>query len=1038
MPPKRKPTTSPRGKKSSSTNKKKPQPKKAPKKKLRQQVPSASRGPAGVGQTEKRTRTDGTGGAEQPGHEQAGKVPASPNQKQKFSVVGLGASAGGLQAFEEFFSKIPADSGMSFVVVTHQDPKGTSMLPELLDKCASIPAEVIADGMKAERDRIYVSPPAKNVAIMERTFHLMEPVQHRAPHLPVDYFLRSLAQDQGINAICVILSGNGSDGTVGLRAIKAESGLALAQEPRTARFTGMPESAIATGLADLVLAPANMAEALVKYARSPHLSRAAEPVDPTLAQAIGKVLVLVRSHTGHDFSNYKPSTIRRRIERRMSIHHLEDPRQYVRYLESNPTESDILFRELLISVTTFFRDSESFEALKGVALPKLLANKRSNYIVRAWVPGCATGEEAYSVAIMLRECLDELDRKLTFQVFGTDLDSRSIDIARSGLYPAGIAIDLGPERLERYFTREESNYRINKEVRQNLIFATQNLIADPPFTKLDLITCRNVMIYLNSDMQRQVLPLFHYALRPDGLLMLGTSETVGTMTDLFHPVNKKWKIYSRNSTGDGPAALPDLSARQADGEDLSQKTLAPLKARLKNTSEAVTQLLVGNFAPPSVVVNDRGDILHIHGRTGKYLEPAAGRPALNIFKMARPGLQFELPAGIRAASRHTSKIVRRGLSVKTNGGHTAVDLTICQIELPEALRGLFLVSFTDVVAKPKATQRGTAAVSKSGTRKPEAVLYRELQSTKETLQAANEELETANEELKSTNEELQSTNEELQSANEELETSREEMQSLNEELHTVNTELQCKINQLSQSNDDMENLLNGIDVAVVFLDCDLRILRFTRQARRLIKLIETDVGRPLGHLVSTLQSNSLEKDALEVLETLTTKEQEVQSSDSGWFLMRIMPYRATGNVIQGLVITFVDIGALKAMREQMRVTSQAYAEGLGEMVASPLLVLDGDLRIVGANRRFYDFFQVEAGETYGRLIYDLGTRQWDVPELRRLLERILPAHSTMTDFKVNFDFPNIGNRTMLLNARRLERAAPYSALIFLAFQDESG
>ena len=956
--------------------------------------------------------------------------------RQRTPIVALGASAGGLQAFEEFFANLSPESGLSFVVISHQDPTRATMLPELLAKSANIPVVVIADGQRPKPNQIHVAPPGSNVAVLGGVFTLMELKHERGAALPIDHLFRSLAEDQKDNATCIVLSGNGTDGTLGLRAIKAEAGLAIVQDPRSAKFTGMPESAIATGLADFVLPPADMPQQLLKYTRAPRLSRREGPVDADFDKALRKVLILVRGYTGHDFTAYKPTTVLRRIERRMSVHQIDSLQRYAQYLERNPQEADILFRELLISVTTFFRDPDAFDALKEHLSQRLFTSKSDGDTVRVWVPGCATGEEAYSVAIIIRECMAELQRHLGVQIFGTDLDAHAIETARSGLYPDGIAADVGPQRLERFFAREENKYRINKDVRQWLVFAPHNLIADPPFTKLDLITCRNLLIYLNADLQRQLLPHMHYALRPDGLLMLGSSETIGTFTELFEPIEKKWKIYVRRPASAAVPGLVDLTAAEPPALEAAPPATKD-QPHIASMADTVGQLLLNHFAPPTVIVNDRGDIRHIHGRTGKYLEPASGRPVLNILKMARKGLEIELAAALRKAAKERTRITRRGVRVATNGDEEYVDLTVSQITKPESLSGLFLVAFQPV--PPPSTAPATQHAPPSGKVSPMRIeeLERELLNTKETLRGTIEESETTNEELKSMNEELQSTNEELQSTNEELETSKEEMQSLNEELQTVNAELQSKIDELSQANDDMANLLNSTEIATIFLDTDLRIQRFTKQARRLIKLIESDIGRSIGDLASTLQSDSIEREARTVLDTLAPLEEEVQTSTGDWFLMRIVPYRTSRNVIEGLVMTFVDIGEIITGRAAERAfrNAQAYAEGLAETMREPFAVLDAELRVVRANRGFCEQFRVDASDTEGRLLYDLGNKQWDIPDLRRMLQELLPKHLVITDFEVQHEFPTIGLRRMLINARRLERQEAGADLILVAFED---
>lgn len=883
----------------------------------------------------------------------ASAQPAPTERARGFPIVGIGASAGGLEALDELFAEMPADTGMAFVVITHQHPGHTSLLPELLGKITGIKVLVAADGMRVEPNRVYVSPPGGSLAMLGGTLHRMETEKKEAPHLPIDYFLRSLAADQKDRAICIILSGTGTDGTLGLKAIKGESGMAMVQQIESAKYTGMPSSAVATGLADFVLPAEQMPKQLVAYARGPYLAQPpVEEASATLPEPMQKIFVLLRSRTGHDFSCYKPNTIRRRIERRMNLHQIKGPVQYVRYLQENPHEIDILFKELLISVTNFFRDPEAFEALGKTALPALLDARTENHAFRLWVPGCASGEEVFSLAILLREAMESAKRHGEVQVFGTDLDSEAIEAARNGHYPEGISSDVCRPRLERHFTCSDGMYRIRKEVREMTVFAVQNVIKDPPFTKLDLISCRNLLIYLNADLQRRLLPIFHYALKPGGLLFLGSSETIGGFGDLFEVVDKKWKIFRRKETG--PTAQPFHGfPAQPRGVDLEVRVPLPTApSKESNLNTQVDRLLLANYAPASVVVSERGDVVYIHGRTGHFLEPAAGRPRLNILDMAREGLQSHLAAALRQATTQTTVVTREDLRVKTNGDYSQVDLTVTKLLEPESLRGLLLVTFRLRPVAPKTAPAKGGARGKHNESHSQN-LERELQCTRESLQTTIEELETANEELKSTNEELQSTNEELQSTNEEMETSKEEMQSLNEELTTVNAEMQSKVEDLSRTNDDMQNLLNSTEVATVFLDRELNIKRYTEQARQLISLIQTDVGRPLAHLVSSLAYEALVTDCQEVLRTLVFKLAEVRTKEGRWYLMRIMPYRTAENVIDGVVITFVDINQVKAAEKSLLRMSKVFLEG----IEPPMMILDLLGRIVDLN--------LEAERAYG-------------------------------------------------------------------------
>ena len=967
----------------------------------------------------------------------AAPAPPAIAPARTFSIVGLGASAGGLEALEEFFKEVPADSGMAFVVVTHQHPGHVSLLPELLRKGAAMPVVEASDNLRVKPNRIYVARPEGCLAMLGGKLHLMDCKESSAARLPIDYFFRSLADDQRERAVGIILSGTASDGTLGIRAIKGATGMTMAQDPESAKYPGMPRSAIATGLVDYVLPAGQLPHRLLAYAKGPYLAppTPGQGADAALPEPMLKIVLLLRSRTGHDFSAYKPTTIRRRIERRMNLHEVKGPQDYLRVLQDNPQEPDLLFKELLIGVTCFFRDPEGFETLGKTALKELLEARPDHAVLRVWVPGCASGEEAYSLAILLHECADQMKKEFTFQVFGTDLDSQGINTARAGVYPEGIAVDVSRERLARFFTKQDGHYRLKKEIRELVIFAPQNVCKDPPFTKLDLISCRNLLIYLNAPTQQRLLSLFRYALRPDGLLFLGPSESIGDLREHFAVVDKKAKIF--RSTGWPPAPHGPLGFSTGALETApshagaAQAAAATPEPRLSAVFE---RLLLGRFVPASVIVNERGDISYIHGRTGIYLEPAPGRPRNNLLEMAREGLRLALAAALRRASRQTSEVVSESVRVKTNGGFTMVEVVVSRIADPESIRGLFVVTFRPSPHRPPlpARRRNSAAGGLPPGRAEE--LEQELMFTKESLQSTVEELQTTNEELKSSNEELQSTNEELQSTNEELETSKEEMQSLNEELQTVNTQLQSKVEAYSQANDDMQNLLNSTSISTVFLDSRLKIRRFTEEARKVFNLIPTDVGRPIADLVSNLSYEGLVGDAAEVLRTLVPHETEVATREGGWRLVRIMPFRTTENVIDGLVITLVDITRSKRA-EQAAELSRAYAESIVSTVRGPLLVLDQDFRVVSANRAYYRQFKASAVETERRLLYELGTGQWNVPKLRQLLEKVLPRKSSFEDFEVARDFPGLGRRVVRLNARRLEQAAAQPGRILLAMED---
>jgi two-component system CheB/CheR fusion protein len=844
-----------------------------------------------------------------------------PRTNSEYLVVALGASAGGLEALEEFFSELPSDTGMAFVVVTHLAPGRVSLLPELLGRFSRMPVVKIEEGTNLEPDHVYVPPAGVTLGLLNGRLHLFEPAADGPKPLPIDFFFRCLAQDHKERSVGIVLSGTGTDGTLGLKEIKAVSGLTMAQDEATARYPGMPHSASTSIDLDYVLPPREMAAQLIAYARGPArrvLGVRAE-ADLEVSDVMSRIFVLLRNRTGHDFSHYKTTTTARRIARRMNVHQIETPKEYLRFVQVNPPELDQLFRELLIGVTSFFRDADAFEALDVLGLRSILANRPESYVVRCWVAGCSTGEEAYSIAMLIREHLETAGVHHGVQIFATDLDPESVDFARSGLYPASIQTDVSPKRLERFFVEEDGHYRIKKDVREMVVFATQDVVEDPPFTKLDLLVCRNLLIYLNSEVQKRLIPVFHYSLRPNGVLFLGSSETIGGSSSLFEPLDKKWKVFKRREVPAGtyvaevPAYGPEMLERE------TSVALPPGRRVEPGLGQVAERALLQHLVPPSVIMHQTGEIVHIQGRTGLYLEPPSGpQQNPNIYNMAREGLQLELTLAVRQAANNLSEVVHRGVRVKANGDFTRVTLRVKQLNAPDVLRGLFLVSFET----PEPMEAGPHSAALEGGNGSESgrvqELERELMQAKEVHQTTIEELETANEELKSANEELQSMNEELQSANEELETSKEEMQSLNEELQTVNAELQGKVEELSRANDDMKNLLNATDIATVFLDNRLNIKRYTEQAKRVIRLIPSDVSRPIGDLVSNLRYSTLTEDAQEVLRTLVFKEAEVQSEDGSWYLMRILPYRTMENVIDGLVVTFVNVTKVRGLQEQTR------------------------------------------------------------------------------------------------------------------------
>jgi two-component system, chemotaxis family, CheB/CheR fusion protein len=921
----------------------------------------------------------------------------APSSMPFFPIVGVGASAGGLAAFEKFLAGIPEniDPGMAFVLVQHLAPDHKSILAEILGRSTSLPVIEVEDGMAVQPNYVYVIPPGHDMALLNGTLQLLEPTEPRGHQLPIDFFFRSLAQDQHQRAIGVVLSGSGSDGTLGIRAIKSEGGMIIVQKTETAEFDSMPRSAIATGLVDYELPPEEMVAQLMTYT-SQLFGKLPRPIagpEPAVDSSLRRIFGLLRSQTSHDFSQYKPSTIYRRIERRMAVHQIEAIENYVKYLQQSPAEVEALFRDLLIGVTNFFRDPEAFQALEAHVIPQLMAarsltDSSTKEVLRIWICGCSTGEEAYSIAILLREQMEISSRNFSVQIFATDIDSRAIATARAGLFPNGIASDITPERLSRFFLAEPdgSGYRVQKNIREMLVFSEHDVNKDPPFSKLDLISCRNVLIYLGAELQKKLIPLFHFALKPNGFLFLGSSEGISDFNDLFSTLDRKAKLYQRRA---GEASLLNsfrgrllapLSAIDTSMPKISGKVTGPVKRPLR---ELVEQTLLRHLGVSAALVNAGGDILYLHGRTGMYLEPSSGEAGINnILKMAREGLRHELTVALQRVVVTPESVHTRGLSVKTNGHFTQVDLSICPV-ISSTSAGvteandpadvsLYLIILQQAAETSTAVSgaafSGEAAQSPATSSEAEliiAALRKELHARDEYLQCAQEELESSNEELKSSNEEMQSVNEELQSTNEELETSREEMQSINEELSTVNAELQAKVLDLSRANNDMNNLLSGTGIATVFVDPQLRILRFTPTVAQLINLIPSDVGRPVGHIVSNLVGyDSLLVDAQAVLDSLESRERQVQTTSGSWFMMRIRPYRTLDNVIEGVVITFVDITEPKRVEEALaKANDQLRLAVVVRDSSDAITVHDLDGRIIAWNPsavRMYGWSEAEA------------------------------------------------------------------------------
>lgn len=950
-----------------------------------------------------------------------------------FPIAGIGASAGGLEAFEQFFCHVLVNSGVAFVLVSHLDPNHDSLLTEILQRTTSIPIVEAQDQMLVEPNHVYVIPPNRDIEIFHGALQLSLPKELRGHRLPIDVFLSSLAEDQKTKAVGIILSGTGTDGTLGCGAIIAAGGITLVQEPSTAKYDGMPCSVIAAGYATHILSVNTMPEALGAIFSKKNIPIEAVPI-PIATSGMNRILMQLRMLTGHDFSLYKKSTIGRRIVRRMLQNNIEDTDTYARYLKENPAETRLLFKELLINVTSFFRDAEAFDILKRDILPELCKGKSDDYVFRAWVAGCSTGEEAYSIAILLHELMEVTHQVFKVQIYSTDLAEDAITMARAGIYPANIAEDVSPERLRRYFIKEDNCYRIKKEIREMIVFAIQNVIKDPPFTKLDLLSCRNLMIYLEPELQNRLLPSFHYALKPRGVLFLSPSESIGNHFDLFLALNRKWKFY-RVSHVIPPVhevATQNLSW-VIDNSAKAPAGIVMPRPKEANFADLTRRMLVQYFAPASIITDTKGETLYVYGETGRYLRPAPGQPSHNVIEMAREGLEQGLRNAIYAAATEGAATLNRELLVKTNGGFSTISLSVRPLPNSDRSHNLLLISFQDVATPVVKAVRKRAAKPAEQSRIEE--LERDLAYLKETHQASLEEQQASNEELKSSNEEIQSTNEELQSTNEELETSKEELQSINEELITVNSELEAKIEQLAEMQNDMKNLLDNINIGIIFLDRHLKIRSFTSGAVSIYRLVASDAGRPLTDIRSVPEGDDLLVAAQVVLDSLIPYEREIRINEDTWILARIQPYRTLESMIDGVVLTFTDITA--RFKDLATQSALSLAEGIVDTVREPLIVLDGELKVISASQSFYQQFQVKPEVTVGRQIYELGNGQWNIPALRTLLEDILPSDNVFEDYVVEHDFPVLGRRKILLNARRIISKINEPSLILLSMEVRS-
>jgi two-component system CheB/CheR fusion protein len=979
----------------------------------------------------------------------ASPAPASRETPKKalptgeFFVVGIGASAGGLDAISEVLRRLATRCHLAVVVVQHLDPHHESMLVELLNRVTSLPVQWAGHGCAVEPGNVYVAPPRKSLAVRNGVLVLRE-LDHERFGSEVDLFLHALAEDYRHRAVGVILSGSGSDGTAGANAVKGGGGIVFAQEPATAAFASMPQSAIDADCVDLVLTPAGIAEELIKLTNdAPVLwNRIVTPEDvppagneADLLHAIFRLLVM---RTGVDFSDYKPSTIKRRLVRQMMLAKVLELADYVKLLQKSREEMERLYASLLINVTEFFRDPEGFDYLREHVLPAIIAHHPEDAPVRLWVPGCSTGEEAYSFGILMRELLEEKDRPQPVQIFGTDVSERAIAHARAGLYSAGDLGNVSPERLKRFFHKTDRGFVVQKPLRDMCIFARQNVGKDSPFSRLDLISCRNLLIYLGPKLQRKLMPIFHYALNPTGFLVLGSSESVGGHADLYRLIDRRFRIYSRKSTTRRTSFEFSIEAPLA-GIPPAPKPISTMPDDLKEPFDVIREadrLVLHRHGPVGVLVNEELEILQFRGDVSPYLAPTAGRASLNLLKMARDGLAGELQALLQEAREKNTRLQRAGVTVMHGERAKPVDIDVTPIDTIHTKERFYLVLFTrpDPHAPP-AVEPGKKAKGKKATEAAQVEqLRQDLQATRSYLQATIEKHEATNQELRAANEEIQSSNEELQSTNEELETAKEELQSTNEELTTVNEELHSRQLELIQLNNDLTNLINSVHLPIIILGHDMRIRRFTPMAEKVLNVIPTDIGRPLTDININLNVRDLPHLMSEVVDSLTIKELEVQDAQGRWYSMRLRPYKTAENKIEGVVITLIDIDQMKRTISELE-EARDFAQAVIESTHEPMAALNAHLRIKIANDAFYRLFRTTRELTQDRLFLDaVHDCQRDVGDFRSALERVLPGGENLTDHRVEIDLPGAGPTRLTINARQIASGSRAYPMILLSLQ----
>jgi two-component system, chemotaxis family, CheB/CheR fusion protein len=954
-------------------------------------------------------------------------------QALPFPVVGVGASAGGFEAFADMLTALPADTGMAFVLIQHLDPTHESALAPLLARKSALPVVQVTDGMAVEPNHVYVIPPNTRMEIHDGLLRLVERAGSGKKNMPIDHFFESLASYCQDGAIGVILSGTATDGTFGLKAIKAEGGICFAQDEESAKYPGMPASAVAAGCVDFVLPPKGIASELVRIARHP-LSRPLA-VSPSVLPAkvdgdVRKLLVLLRNASRADFTYYKSTTIRRRIVRRMLLKKIPSVREYVELLQRDGAELNALYEDILIHVTSFFREAEIFQTLETHVLPNLLEDKTENNPLRVWVAGCSTGEEAYSIAIAVAEYLGNRVGKIPVQIFATDLSESCVEHARAGVYAASVLADVSTERLNQFFIKYDGKYRVIQSIRDMCTFARQDLTQDPPFSRMDLISCRNVLIYLEPILQKRILGAFHYALNSNGILLLGKSETLSSFPDLFTVVEKKGRFYRKTEAANNLQFRPATAHERAVQSDKPPKPATPPM----DLQREADRLVWSRYSHAGVIVDENLHILHFRGDTSPYLAPASGVASLHLLKMVRGDLLVDLRPAFQKAKKENVPVRREGIQITSSGHSRHVSLDVLPLSALHSSERHFLILFEEAPPLAAGTEGVEGKAPPQVGVSPTVKLEQELLATREYLQAIIEEQETTNEELKAANEEVLSNNEELQSTNEELETAKEELQSTNEELVTLTEQQASRNTELTRLNDDLRNILDGVQIPILMLDNDRRIRRFTPSAEKVFNLLPADVGRPIQNLRPNLDLADLRPVISRTLDTLTNQEREVRDLEGRYYEMTVRPYRTSNNEIDGVLIALVDTDAIKRSLEEVR-RSRDYAEAIVETVREPLVVLDGELRVVTANRSFYATFQVSRQEVEKYGIFEIGGGAWDNFELRNLLERTLTKHALFDDFNLTHLFPKVGKRILLLNARRLEWGSDGSPMILLAIED---